>query len=264
MGESMGKLLPVDGVPDFWPRLADAARKYLILDYDGTLAPFRIDRMEAVPLEGVVDCLMTIRDRADTNLAVISGRPVDEVVKLMGELGITIVGSQGWEIRLPGGEQRTARPSLAQQRRLEAAELEAASLGLAERTERKTAGVALHTRGMDPPKAKGLADDLERMWRKGAGEQGLECRRFNGGIELRLTGTNKGTALRDLLDGEPADTFSVYIGDDETDEDAFRQIEKTGVGIRVGPKDQASNARGRLADSHAVLEFLKEWIHVTA
>jgi trehalose-phosphatase len=88
-------------------------------------------------------------------------------------------------------------------------------------------------------------------------------RRFLGGVELRVLGIDKGTALLELLGDAPDGTFCVYIGDDETDEDALAVIRDLGVGIKVGNTGHPTHARGRLPDPHAVRSFLEAWVEVT-
>lgn len=254
---------PIPGIPDFWHELRRAGRRFLVLDYDGTLAPFHPDRMRAFPLEGIPECLSVIARSRDTTLAIVSGRPVREILELVGDLGVTLVGSHGWEIRNPEGSYRAASPSPEQERGLRQAEQELSERGLGPRVERKVASLAIHTRGMPVARAESLEDELLRAWSKDAPDHGLECRRFNGGVELRSTGLDKGTILCDLMRGQPGDTLWVYVGDDETDEDAFIEVRERGWGIKVGTRDAATQARGRLSDCRAVLEFLRGWIHVT-
>jgi trehalose-phosphatase len=57
----------------------------------------------------------------------------------------------------------------------------------------------------------------------------------------------------------PKVSMCVYIGDDETDEDAFEAIRARGYGIRVGDADTRTAARGFLPDVQAVREFLEAW-----
>jgi hypothetical protein len=54
--------------------------------------------------------------------------------------------------------------------------------------------------------------------------------------------------------------FTVYIGDDETDEDAFRVMDGRGVGIRVCRSGNGTLAHGTLRDIHEVKSFLREWL----
>ena len=64
------------GIPGFWERIGSIPNVALMLDYDGTLAPFHVDRLKAVPVDGVVEALQDIRNRTDTFVALVSGRPI--------------------------------------------------------------------------------------------------------------------------------------------------------------------------------------------
>ena len=88
-------MIEIINIPDFWESVRQAHHKFLGLDYDGTLAPFRVDPMEAEPLEGITALLIELSSMTDTTLAIISGRPVREVITLVGNLNIFFVGSHG-------------------------------------------------------------------------------------------------------------------------------------------------------------------------
>jgi trehalose 6-phosphate phosphatase len=219
--------------------------------------------MKAFPLDGVTECLAAIAREAETTLSIVSGRPVHEVLELVGNIGITIVGSHGWEIWTGSEKPRLIQPAPEQVQRLEEARVELSQRGLDHRAERKIASLAVHTRGLPRDRAEEIENDLVDLWRPDAANHGMECRRFNGGVELRAQGMDKGTILHELLKDEQAEAFCVYAGDDETDEDAFREIRDRGFGIKVGQRDVATAAQGWLPDCEAVLEFLRGWIHVT-
>jgi trehalose-phosphatase len=57
----------------------------------------------------------------------------------------------------------------------------------------------------------------------------------------------------------PPGTLPVYLGDDTTDEDAFRALGREGVTIRVGDSGSPTAARHRLRDPDEVLGFLQRW-----
>lgn len=263
MSRSSEAVIDVDGIPEFWESVRTASHRCLVLDYDGTLARFRVDRMEAFPLDGVVDLLTTIRDQTDTYLAIMTGRPLQELLALLGDLGIPVSASQGSEFMYPDGRHQALMPSERQRERLDRAEEEARVRAPHGRIERKIAGVALHTRGVDPEAAESIEREICRIWEADAHEYGLDCRRFSGGIELRLKGIDKGTALSALLESRSPNSLCVYIGDDETDEDALLVLRGRGYGIRIGRPDTPTYAQGRLADPEAVREFLRTWISVT-
>ncbi|MBD3348529.1 MAG: trehalose-phosphatase [Candidatus Eisenbacteria bacterium] len=251
------------GIHGFWDDVRTAPHRCLVLDYDGTLAGFHVDRMRAFPIPGVVDLLERVRDSEGTSLSIMTGRPISELLELLGDLGIPICGSQGTEFRAVDGTIRTHELSDKQEERLRRAEREANDLAREGRVERKLASVALHTRGLDADAARREEAAVCKAWSEDAFEYGLECRSFKGGVELRLAGVDKGTALSWTLEGAPENTLCVYLGDDLTDEDAFRAIDGRGYGIKVGGPEEPTAARGRLADPHAVKEFLETWLRAT-
>jgi trehalose-phosphatase len=109
-----------------------------------------------------------------------------------------------------------------------------------------------------------MEESMFAEWTRLAGLHDLECRRFNGGVEIRCAGWHKGDAVSELLLLQSSGVFPVYVGDDETDEDAFRIIRERGVGIKVGRSSYPSAARGFLKDCWAVKKFLEAWISINS
>jgi trehalose 6-phosphate phosphatase len=253
----------IDGVPEFWQRVASSGHRCLVLDYDGTLSHFHEDRMTAFPLEGVVELLTEIRDAGRTYLAIMTGRPLHELDALLGDLGIPVSGSQGSEFRFPDGTTQTHLPTDRQEERLHKGLEEARLIAPADRVERKVASVAVHTRGIPEDEAGAIENGVCSAWSVDAEAYDLECRRFCGGVELRLKGIDKGTAITVLLDGRSDDSLCVYIGDDNTDEDAFEVLRDRGVGIRVGSREENTLAKGHLGSPEDVREFLRQWLIAT-
>jgi trehalose 6-phosphate phosphatase len=243
----------------FWDTLSRKGRKLLALDYDGTLAPFKVGRMEAFPLSGVVPLLEKISRRADTTVAVISGRPLKDLRSLLLPWEGLMIGSHGFEKSSPGGEILVRKPDGRQQEGLDAACELAEEKGREGRIEVKLASVAVHTRGLPEGEACLIEEEVGSAWRSISRGRGLRVTRFNRGLEIRAQGWDKGKALVELLGHEPEGTFCVYIGDDLTDEDAFRAIRTVGIGIKVGDPGTASEARGFLPDVRAVRDFLEAW-----
>lgn len=247
------------GVPDFWARRDRAGHAVLMLDYDGTLAPFQVDRFAAYPLPGVVDALHAINELPDTRLALVSGRPVAEVERFVGANTFIIAGTHGFELYLPGTGLQQHALDAPLSAVLDTAAEEAALVVGPNWTERKIATVAAHTRHLSADEAETALETLAERWVTLTTEF-TEVRRFNGGIEMRVRGRDKGSVVRELLALGPNDAFAVYIGDDETDEDAFRALPADGIGIKVGAAGTASAARGRLASCEMVRELLWDWV----
>jgi len=249
----------------FWKQVSSSHHPLLILDYDGTLAPFRVERMEAVPLPGVSAAIKKIMEMTATTVAIVSGRPISELDQLAPELTseVVVTGSHGWERRGPTGALHVAeRPpeiegTLDKSRTVAKLSIER-MLGNPgkKRLERKAASVAVHTRGLEDALAERLLKEIKNEWGNILAA-GTEIMEFNGGLEIRAKGRDKGAAVRDLLDMYPETDLPVYIGDDLTDEDAFRELSGKGVGIKVGEGE--TTASYRLPDCEAVKTFLDNW-----
>ena len=244
----------VAGVEDLWARVDRAERLLLALDYDGTLAPFQVDRMAAVPLPGMRASVEALRDDPRVRLVMISGRALDELAQLLGVAGVELIGSHGFERQQRSGERERTPLAPAQEQALDAAERFAVERGY--RHERKAASFAVHSRGLDAATAEALHADARGAWREHAALPQMELLEFNGGVELRASGIDKGTALRGWLaaqGGVGAGDLAMYVGDDRTDEDAFAvltELGERGLGVKVGAGETA--AAGRIADCEAV------------
>lgn len=242
-----------------WQRVAAAQHVALFLDFDGTLAPFHADRMQAFPLPGTREAIERIAADPHTTVALVSGRPIHEILTLLGDPPVTMVGAHGYELRRADGSFAVVEISAEQTAVLDAAYREALESFIPERVERKAASVAAHFRGLDPRQVADVEAQLERSWRAMGLAETVEFRPFNGGLELRAAGRHKGTAIAELLETMPEGTLPVYIGDDDTDEDAFRHIAGRGIGIKVGPLNAVTAADARLPDIAAVLQLLLDW-----
>lgn len=250
------------GLADFWRRVSSARRRVLALDYDGTLAPFRVERMEALPLPGVCALLERIVARGDTELVVVSGRAIDELEQLLaGAPAIPLIGSHGFEQRDARGARRTLELSAPQRAALDQADGLLRQRGEpALSIERKPASLALHTRGREAQHAERVEEEVLASWEQHL-DAGFEARRFDGGVELRVAGVDKGKTLEAFLGDEQPGELVVYLGDDQTDEDAFVVVQaRGGVGIKVGlGVGETTVASGRLEDCAAVRAMLAQW-----
>lgn len=231
----------------------------LALDYDGTLAPFRAERDEARPPDAVLAALRRIAACPAARLAVVSGRPVAGLERLLDLDPLPeLHGSHGWERRRAGGAREdralpaeAARALAAERERLEAA-------GDGARVEPKPSGLALHWRGLAADEAAALEARVAPRWRAFAAREGFALRAFDGGIELRRPGRDKGDAVRDLLAETPRGAAVAYLGDDETDEDAFRALGGRGLALLVAEAPRPTAAQAAIAPD-AVAAFLACW-----
>lgn len=243
----------------FFAGLHAAPARVLMLDYDGTLAPFRLQRDQAVPYPGVRERLQRLLAAAHTRVVLISGRMAREVAALAAlDPAPEVWGTHGWE-RLGADGSYTLAPLP------EAAEngLMEASVLLGERwpgrLETKPASLAFHLRGLSPEQAQAALGQVQPMWEDVARDAGLEVHTFDGGIELRVPGRSKGSAVRQLLSESGPGAVCAYLGDDRTDEDAFAALAGSGLAVlvREAPRDTAADWWIRPPEE--LLDFLDQW-----
>jgi trehalose-phosphatase len=251
--------IEIDGWP-FWGQLARAPAAALLLDYDGTLAPFRVERERARPYAGVRERLKRIADCGRTRVVIVSGRIADEVHRLLDlEPSPEIWGVHGLERRTPDGSIHRAELDPSVERRLAEAARRGWEIMPKERVEEKTGAVAFHWRGLEPGKSSALADRLERLLQDLANDPGLVLHPFDGGLELRVAAASKDRAVNAVLAEPPAGAVVAYLGDDRTDEDAFRALRNRGLGVLVSAHARPTAATVRLEPPQGVLEFLDRW-----
>lgn len=255
-------MIAVDGLPDFWQRVRSAQRRALLLDYDGTLAPFHEDRHQAFPLEGISEILEELEAAPGTEVAVVSGRPVQEIQRFLQRKTIPIAGTHGFEFFDPEHGIEVWDLTSSDFAVLDQVEQVSREIIGSDRTERKIATVALHVRGLDAGEAESAMRNFESRVERLATDSRFEVRRFDGGVEFRAKGRDKGDAIRDLIVHLSEPDLIVYIGDDDTDEDAFRALPDNGLGIKVGSPDSPTAAKGRLPSCTAVKELLWTWAQI--
>ncbi len=230
-------------------------RSALFLDLDGTLAAIEPTPDAVGPQPRRNWLLSELSRRLDGRLAVLSGRPLEEIDRILGETVQSAAGVHGLERRTPAGE----RVDLAPHPQLPAVVsiLECFAKGQKGLVvEPKHRSVGLHYR-LHPPAAAACVDVAERL----AAAYGLKLLEGRMVVELRTPGPDKGDALELFMDDAPfAGATPVMVGDDVTDEDAFRAAAAMGgFGVLIGdPRPTA--ARYRLEDPRAVLAWLEESI----
>jgi trehalose-phosphatase len=241
----------------FWESLRRAATRALLLDYDGTLAPFHVDPAKAVPYPGVSDLLDGILGAGRTTVVLITGRPAKDLLPLLDVSGSPeIWGCHGWErLRANGSYELAPVPPRA----LEALEQAILWIGSEARCEHKPAAVAVHWRGLDRKHADSMRDRAMRKWPQLAQEAGLVIKEFDGGIELRVSGRDKGFAVNAVLSEMGGEPVAAYLGDDTTDEDAFQALQGRGLAVLVRGELRPTAAGLWIRPPEELLDFLARW-----
>ena len=227
-----------------------AADCALFLDFDGTLVDLaaRPDRV-VVPPELKI-ALATLQKRLGGRLAVISGRPVAELDALLAPLVLPAAGVHGMEWRGADGVMHRLPPPPLDRVRAVASDLAARHPGLW--VEEKHGALALHYR-----QAPALETLCRATLREAVGSQpGLLLMEGKMIVEIKATGVDKGTAIRDFLAEPPfAGHRPLFAGDDTTDEAGFAYVQDIGgSGLKIGAGP--SLARHRLPSAAALRAVL--------
>lgn len=247
---------PIDHLDAF---TAGGRQPVLFLDFDGTLTRIA-DDPETVYLTDEMRVVLESL-AASTSVTVVSGRDLEDVRNRVGVDGLYYAGSHGFEIAGPQGtrvELARGGEFSGELEKVERYLREAADRVPGARVEHKRFSVALHYRLVPEPElpeveriaaeALDTADGLRRR----TGKRVFE---YQPDIDW-----DKGKAVRWLLEALRLDThrvLPVYVGDDETDEDAFAALEEDGIGIAVQERPSATGARYRLRDPEQVRLFLE-------
>jgi len=257
----MRVISPLVDLNAFYGRLAERGARVLMLDYDGTLAPFRIRPEEAVPYQGVVEALSALLRQDDTRIVIVSGRRAQDVAALLPPAcRPEIRGAHGWERLVPGRAVEAEEPPAEVRLALSEAGLRAADFRqIGARIEWKPASIALHWRGLPTPTVERLREQSEATWRPLAATGAVEWLQFDGGVELRARGANKQQAVKAVLSETGARVPIAYLGDDITDEDAFRTVKARGLAVLVRPEFRETAADVWIRPPHELLEFLGRW-----
>jgi trehalose-phosphatase len=246
-------------------QLKDAPASTLLLDYDGTLAPFQTDRRHAYPYPGVVPLLEGILKSGRSEVVIITGRPVVDLGPLLSPLrNIEIWGSHGLERRLADGTYHQFPIDSKTVALLAQAESWLIAAGVAQRTEIKPGGIAVHWRGMSAAEIESIHARAERGLSAFAERSGLKLLDFEGGLELRVSHPNKGDAVASILSALDHKAQVAFLGDDLTDEDAFRVLNSSGLSILVRPEYRETNARTWLRPPDELVDFLEQWLNCVA
>jgi trehalose-phosphatase len=242
---------------DFAPRMRGVPRVCVLTDFDGTLTPL-IDRPEMSELSGGVRrALEELAHHPMVTLGVVSGRSLADLMLRVHIEGIWYVGNHGYEIRAPDGTES---------RFYEDVDIRYID-GVREDLQRRTAAIpgvsmehkgpilAVHYRQVEPLRVR----EVELAFYKvlDGHSKRVMMARGNMVLEARLRGScNKGTAVRLIRRGLPQGTLVLYFGDDITDRDAFRELQRVGVSVQVGgAPSQLTDYTVR--DPDAILEALE-------
>jgi trehalose 6-phosphate phosphatase len=259
--------------PQITEKLKDSGHFLLLADYDGTLTPI-VSRPELAELpEEMRHLLETLLHHNRFIIGIISGRALSDLKGKVRIEGMVYAGNHGLEIEGPG--IRLVNPVANEMRPVLLIIYQ-----LLSRTLRKIRGViienkgltlSIHYRQVSEEKSREVKSIFDRIV---SGAQALGKISITPGkkvYEVRPdVDWDKGKALRLLMKkygkgGRNSKLVPIYLGDDRTDEDAFRAIEKyeNGISVFIGEPTQETAARYFLKSSVEVADFFKILLKTT-
>ena len=242
----------------FFKNLSKSTSRLLMLDYDGVLSPLRNDRNIAKPWPGVQERLERLIESDICKVVIISGRVADELADLLDWVNMPeIWGNHGWERLYPLKDLLQNPLPYEIGEKLSEARLKAEA-DWGDAVEHKYAGIVMHHRGMSNDDKIAMHEWVVKHWGPLESVEGLLLHPIDGGHEIRAEAHNKGSAVDTLLK-ENSPCLGAYLGDDRTDEDAFRSIRGRGLSVLVRPKFRKTEAEIWLQPPKELLNFFDRW-----
>ena len=234
----------------------------LFLDYDGTLTSIVKRPEDALISKEMQEALRHCAEKF--TVAAVSGRDMDDLKNLVGVDSLIYAGSHGFRISGPNGlyrEHEKTAEILPQLDKLEEQlEKEFAEIDKGIQIDRKRYAIGVHYRNAKEESISAITKKVDEIitnnqkFKKGEGKKILEIK--------PNVDWHKGKAVLWLLRKLGLDDISkyvpIYIGDDITDEDAFKSLRNFGVGVLVGTHGQTTAAKYGLKNVYQVRLFLHQ------
>lgn len=241
----------------------DADQTLLFLDYDGTLISFQKRPHDVHTPNQIKTVLTSLANHPKYIVFIITGRTLSNIKDLLPLPGLSYAAVHGLEIELADGNTFFWKQAKNIRNILKKIKKESHNAFQNEKKiylEDKTYSLAFHYRLLPEQKSKETVKTFFHISKKIDSTGQLEIIHGSKVIELRPKGWDKGKAVNLLIEktAQTKQTMTIYIGDDTTDEDAFKQIKDNGITIYVENKTKRSTAaQYYLKNPSEVYEFLQ-------
>lgn len=228
---------------ELYPVIKTGKKIALFLDYDGTLVPIRKDPSQCVLPVQVKKMLRKLAVSGHFYPVILSGRSLRDIRKMTGVRGICYGGNHGFDMAGPGVRYThpaalKARPQIITAKRL----LEKAVGGISgARLEDKKFSISLHYRSVREKDLPLIFKSFDEVSKPFVRKNILSVQRGKKVLELVPSAEwDKGFAALWLLQRLGEGFYPIYIGDDLTDETAFKALRKKGFTLKVGKSEKTS------------------------
>lgn len=175
-----------------------------------------------------------------------------------------IWGSRGLERRTPKGDCEMLDVRIEAEQALAAMDLSLEAQGLGRLTEVQPGTIIVRWGGLGRRVMEEVRERVSEAWSTARDHRWLATREFEGGIEFRFRLWDKCDAVQQLLYEVGSDVPVAYLGDEKSDEDAFRALRHHGLCVLVRPKFIATGADLWLQPPGDVVRFLIDWLGACA
>lgn len=241
---------------DIIEKYRKAESRLVLLDYDGTLVDFKPVPSQAIPSASLLHLLISLTEKPDTEVIIVTGRDHEDVDKLLGMLPLTIIAGHGAMIKENGIWKAEVSEDINWKDTIMPL-LDQVTLSCSESfIEEKHFSLAWHYRKAELLSgfihSRELISHLSRFIEL----YGLKILDGNKVVEIMNKEIGKGKAVKRLIDKKIYDLI-LSIGDDRTDEEIFElfRTAENAVTIKVG--DGNSFARYMFNSVSEVILFLK-------
>lgn len=252
---------------DFFKQFKDK-KPAIFLDYDGTLTPI-VPRPEDAIISREMKTTLQNLAKAFT-VAIVTGRDKEDVQNLVGLKELIYAGSHGYIISGPDGlfmehpKSKEIIPKLDEIEKEVTRELKEKTQGT--QVDRKRYAIGLHFRNARPEDEKTVKQLAEKMIQKYPGHKTGEGKKI---VEIKPDiDWHKGKAVEWIMDAlgisNQKNITPVFIGDDITDEDAFKTLKNKGIGILVGGHGQKTHASYALKNVYQVKVLFERLLAIYA
>jgi trehalose 6-phosphate synthase/phosphatase len=224
--------------------LENSKKRLLLLDYDGTLVPFKNKPEQASPDVDIINLLEKLIKNHQNKVCIVSGRDKDSLNEWFGHLNITLVAEHGIWIKEPGKLWRETILSISNDWKEEVRGIIDTYVDRTPKTfiEEKSYSLVWHYRNADPDLAAIRLKELKINLYPIISNQALVTMDGKKTLEIKRRDINKGKIVYDILVNEEPD-FVMCVGDDVTDEDMFKVLKgiSNSYSIKVGEGITSAN-----------------------
>lgn len=234
-----------------------ADKRLLLLDYDGSLVPFKEDYALAVPPKSLIDLLKALSSDPLNDVVMVSGRTAEQLEAWFGNLQISLIAEHGAAIKIAGKTWQIIEKVDTSWKQLLVPALERYTrLAVGSKVEIKPHSLVWHYRGASSYHAQKYSVIIKRVLKPVIKRHGLQMLQGNKALEIKNPIISKGSAVARWLSKSYG--FVLALGDDATDEELFLALPLDAYSIKVGRG--LTHAHYRLASYREVLKLLRKLV----